>query len=211
MAKVNTIFLPTEYTLTVTADASSVGHVVIVSPGSEPSSFTAIATSSTTTFGPFNVPKQFSIASDTGELTAVSALTSFATGVTASATERNILDGATMTTAELNNACDVSARTQELVATAAVTAGVQSVELNHISTTIAATIADAVNHQGIFIVKATTEPGVAADHTLTLTAGTFNGSDNIATFADINDTLVVYFDSAGNGTVVENVGSVALS
>lgn len=115
------------------------------------------------------------------------------------------------TAAEINNAADVSARVQELTVSGAVTAGVQSVELNHTSVTIAATIADAANHQGLFIVKATTEPGGGGDHTLTLTAGTFDGTNNIATFADIKDALVVYFDSAGNGSIIENIGAVGLS
>jgi len=100
---------------------------------------------------------------------------------------------------------------QELTASGAVTAGVESLELNHATVTIAATIADAVNHQGIFIAKATTEPGVGGDHTVTLTSGTWNGTATIATFADVNDALAVYFDSAGNGTVISNIGSVALS
>jgi hypothetical protein len=60
------------------------------------------------------------------------------------------------------------------------------------------------------MVKSITEPGSGQDHTVTITNGTWNGNKS-ATFADINDTLVVYFDSAGNGTVVANVGSVALS
>ena len=100
---------------------------------------------------------------------------------------------------------------QELTASGAVTAGVQSLELNHTSVTIAATIADAVNHQGLFIAKATTEPGVGGDHTLTLTSGTFNGTATVATFADVNDALAVFFDSAGNGTVLVNIGAVGLA
>ena len=132
------------------------------------------------------------------------------TQVTASAAELNKLDGVTATTEELNNACDVSARVQELTATGAVTAGVQSVELNHDSVAIAATIADAANHQGLFIVKDTSSSGTAA-HTLTLTSGTFDGTNNKATLDAPKEALVVYFDSAGNGTIVENVGSVALA
>ena len=117
------------------------------------------------------------------------------------------------TGAELNNAADVSARVVELTVAGAnaVTAGIQSVELNNATTAITATIADAVNHQGIFHVKATSEPAGGQDHTLTLTAGTFDGTNNVATFADILDTLIIYFDSAGKGTIVENVGAVALS
>ena len=114
------------------------------------------------------------------------------------------------TPAEINNAADVSARMQELTISGAVTAGIQSVELNHASVVIAATIADAVNHQGLFVVKDTSATGTAA-HTLTLTAGTFNGTNNVATFNARDECLVVYFDSTGRGTVIVNVGSVALS
>jgi hypothetical protein len=99
---------------------------------------------------------------------------------------------------------------QELTVTGAVTSGVQSVELNHASTIVAATIADSTNHPGLFIVKDTSASGTAA-HTLTLTSGTFDGTNNVATLNAPGEALVVYFDSAGDGTIVENVGSVALS
>lgn len=133
------------------------------------------------------------------------------TQVTATGTELNLNDGQTATAAEVNNACDVSARVQAMTASGNVTAGVQSVELDHTSVTIAAVMADATNHEGFFHVKATTEPGGGGDHTLTMTSGTFNGSNTVATFADIQDALVIYIDSAGNGSIVVNVGSVALS
>ncbi len=118
--------------------------------------------------------------------------------------------GGDATIAEINNVADVSGRVQELTATGAVTAGKQSVELNHASVVVAATIADASNHQGLFIVKNTSASGTAA-HTLTLTSGTFDGTNNVATLNAPNEALVVYFDSAGNGTIIENVGSVGLS
>ena len=116
----------------------------------------------------------------------------------------------TATVQELINAADVSARVQELTASGAVTAGVQSVELNHNTTIIAATIADASNHQGLFIVKNTSASGTAA-HKLTLTAGTWDGTNTVATLNAPNEALIVYFDSAGNGTIIANVGAVALS
>lgn len=114
------------------------------------------------------------------------------------------------TASELNNVADVSGRVQELTASGAVTAGKQSVELNHATVAVEATIASAVNHPGLLVAKDTSASGTAA-HTLTLTAGTFNGTNTIATFNAPDECLVCYFDSAGNGTVVENVGSVALS
>lgn len=114
------------------------------------------------------------------------------------------------TAAEINNAADVSGRIQELTATAAVTAGVQSLELNHVSTVVAATIADSSNHQGVFIVKDTSASGTAA-HTLTLTAGTFDGTHNVATLNAPGEALAVYFDSAGAGVILSNVGTVGLA
>ena len=75
---------------------------------------------------------------------------------------------------------------QELTATAAVTAGVQSLELNHASTIIAATIASTVNHPGLFIVKDTSATGTAA-HTVTITTGTWNGTNKIITLNALNE------------------------
>ena len=100
---------------------------------------------------------------------------------------------------------------QTITKSGAVTAGVQSVELNHATVAIAATIASAVNHPGLFVAKAITEPDAGQEHTITITTGTWNGTNKVATFADINDAFAVYFDSAGNGTVLVNVGSVGFS
>lgn len=116
----------------------------------------------------------------------------------------------TASAAEINNACDLSANYHRLTATLAVTPGVQSVELNHASVVIAATIADFSDHRGLFVVKNVSASGTAA-HTLTLTSGTFDGTNNVATLNAPNECLVVWVDSDGNGTIVENVGAVALS
>jgi len=103
-----------------------------------------------------------------------------------------------------------TSKSQELTATGAVLPGVSSVELNHASVVIAATIADFSDHTGLFVVKDTSASGTAA-HTLTLTAGTFNGTNQVATLNAPAECLVVWVDSAGAGTIVENVGAVALS
>lgn len=132
------------------------------------------------------------------------------TEVTSTAAELNILDGVTATAGELNNAADVSARVQELLASGAVTAGIQSIELNHISTIIAATVADATAMQGFVMVKNTSASGTAA-HTVTLTGGTWNGTATIVTLDAPNEAILVYIDSAGDGTIIENVGTVVLS
>ena len=104
----------------------------------------------------------------------------------------------------------VASSAQLFTASGAVTSGKKSIQLAHASVVIAATIANAANHAGLFVVKNTSASGTAA-HTLTLTAGTFNGTNNVATLNAPNECLVVWFDTLGNGTIVENVGSVALS
>ena len=84
--------------------------------------------------------------------------------------------------------------------------------LNNATTAITATIADASVHEGFFFVEAGLEPDVGQDHTVTLTSGTWNPTgNNIATFADISDSILVAFDSSGNGTVVVNTGGVTFS
>jgi len=107
-------------------------------------------------------------------------------------------------------AFDTAQPIEELTASGAVTAGVRILELSHATVAIAATIADAENHKGLFIVRNTSASGTA-DHTLTLTAGTFNGSDNVATLNAPGEALVVLFDDTGRGQIIENTGSVALS
>ncbi len=104
----------------------------------------------------------------------------------------------------------LSETSQELTVTGAVNAGVKSVELNHASTIIAATIATALTHPGLFAVVNTSASGTAA-HTVTLTAGTWDGTNSIVTLNAPAEAILVWFDSAGAGTIVENVGSVALS
>ena len=107
----------------------------------------------------------------------------------------NYVSGATITTA---GAQVVSAKTNNLL-------------LNNATAAINATIADAKTHAGLFTVKAGLEPAGGKDHTLTLTIGTFDGTNRVATFADINDSLTVIFDIAGNGSVINNTGAVVLS
>ena len=99
---------------------------------------------------------------------------------------------------------------QELTESGAVTPGVTQVELNHATVVVAATIADASDHAGLFIVKDTSASGTAA-HTLTLTAGTFDGTNNVATLNAPAEMLIVFFDDDGNGSIVQNTGAVALS
>jgi len=117
----------------------------------------------------------------------------------------------TATPQEINEKCDLSAQEQTLTVSGAITAGKTKVYLNHASTAIASTIANTTLHQQGLIVKCQLEPGSGQDHTCTITTGTWNGTNKIATFADINDAIVVDFDNAGNGTVIANIGTVVFS
>lgn len=99
---------------------------------------------------------------------------------------------------------------QELTASGAVTPGVTQLEVNHATVVIAATIADASDHAGLFIVKDTSASGTAA-HTVTLTSGTWDGTNTVATLNAPAEMLIVFFDDDGNGSIVSNTGAVGLS
>jgi hypothetical protein len=95
----------------------------------------------------------------------------------------------------------------ELTVTGAVGKRCQSLVLNHATVVVAATM-DALDHPGLFYVTSKTS---TTAHTLTLSNGTFNGTNNVATLDAATEGLLVHFDKAGVGTVILNVGSVALS
>ncbi len=105
---------------------------------------------------------------------------------------------------------DITTVVQILLVSGAVSAGVQSLELDHDSVIIAATVATSIGHPGLFVMKDTSDAGTAA-HTVTLTVGTFDGTNTIATFNAPGESLAVYFDSEGDGFIMENVGGVVLS
>jgi|DEB0MinimDraft_12_1074336.scaffolds.fasta_scaffold60111_2 hypothetical protein len=107
-------------------------------------------------------------------------------------------------------AASVSGGTQDAPDAGAVviTPGIQVVTLTN-ATQITATIAEAALHAGIFSVK---QAGTGtAGHTVTLTSGTWDGTNNTATLNAQNEQLVVLFDNGGNGTIIVNTGAVALS
>ncbi|PWE56769.1 hypothetical protein DEM27_10425 [Metarhizobium album] len=120
----------------------------------------------------------------------------------------SLKDLASVLTALVNRELEGTAQT--LTASGAVTPGVQSLNLNHASVVIAATIADASKHAGFFAVLDSSASGTAA-HTVTLTRGTWDGTNKTITLNAPGESLIVFFDAAGNGQVVLNTGSVAIS
>jgi hypothetical protein len=123
------------------------------------------------------------------------------------------INGLTATATELNQMCDLSTKIQVVTAAGAgaITAGKEAVIINNTGNATTLTMATAVAHQGLFLIKAGSEPGAGQDHTATITTGSWNGTNKIATFADAADALLVYFDAAGAGTILVNIGAVALS
>jgi len=130
-------------------------------------------------------------------------------GITQRDNGSHALGGLTISSLTLNGT-RLTGGVQELTASGAVTAYTQSVELNHATVAVEATIADLAAHPGLLVIKDTSASGTAA-HTVTATAGTFDGTNNKVTLNAPNECIMVYIDSAGNGTIVENVGSVALA
>lgn len=92
---------------------------------------------------------------------------------------------------------------------AAIPAGVNVIQLAHNSTAIEKTIASLVDHQGLMVVKNTSASGTAI-HKVTVTTGTWDGTKKVITLDAPKECLVVWVDSAGNGTVIANVGTVGL-
>ena len=125
------------------------------------------------------------------------------TNITATTTE--------VTTVTADGAASVSAsQTQELTASGVVTPGIDILEVNHATVVVAATVASMAAHAGLFIVKDTSASGTVA-HTVTITTGTWDGTNKIATLNAPGEQLIVFVDNAGNGIIVQNTGAVALS
>lgn len=96
----------------------------------------------------------------------------------------------------------------ELTVSGAIPTNSSYVELNCNGTAIAATIAAPAAGRSLVI---TQTDGGTDGHTVTLTAGTLDGTNTIATFDAQYETLVLYGLSATRFAVVENIGTIALS
>ena len=87
---------------------------------------------------------------------------------------------------------------------------VRHIQLSSTSVVAISAMSGADYARQIVSVKNTSASGTAA-HTVTLTGGTWNGSATVVTLNAPDECIVVMFDSAGDGTILVNVGSVALS
>lgn len=134
-----------------------------------------------------------------------------AAAVPAGSAAQTVLDGDYAQLVHTHPFTDVGAAVSYTATSpAAIPADVNVIELSHASTAIEKTIASLVDHQGLMVVKNTSASGTAA-HKITVTTGTWDGTNKVITLNAPNEAIVVFIDSAGNGTIVANVGSVALS
>ncbi len=97
---------------------------------------------------------------------------------------------------------------QDMLASGAINEYAELVRLNSTTPLIAATIA--APRPGRFLVITQIDGGIAG-HTVTLTAGTFDGTNDVATFDAAGETLVLYGVSETRFMIVENIGTVAFS
>ncbi|NCD26655.1 MAG: hypothetical protein EOL86_13835 [Deltaproteobacteria bacterium] len=93
---------------------------------------------------------------------------------------------------------------------AAIPADVNVIELNHATVAIEKTIGSLSDHKGLMVIKNTSASGTAA-HKITVTTGTWDGTNKVITLNAPKECLVVFIDSAGNGTIIINVGAVGLA
>ena len=124
----------------------------------------------------------------------------------------NPLYGQNKADSEIAQSSDVSSYQAEYTATAVVDSKVvRCLELNHASVVIAITGMHGEDYSGQMVCVTDTSASGTAAHTVTLSSGTWDGTNTIVTLNAAKEAIFVYFDSAGNGTIIENVGSVALS
>ena len=111
----------------------------------------------------------------------------------------------------LQNMGLLNGATTALTATGTVADGASRLELNHATVVIAATWAAGTFPGPLLAIADTSASGTAA-HTVTLPTGwTFDGTNNRATLNAPAEQLLVMFDEDGLGTILSNVGAVALS
>jgi hypothetical protein len=111
------------------------------------------------------------------------------------------------TTAAVRNYVELK---QVVIASGAVTPGVNLVQLNKVDAAMAVTIADLAAHPGLLTITNVSATGDKA-HTVTATKGTFDGTNDVLTLDALNESIVLWIDATGAGTVVLNSGAVALS
>ena len=123
-----------------------------------------------------------------------------------------VIGDTTATAEELNKAADASViAPATIVATAAIASTARCIKLLHNSVIIAVTGPSGVALAGQSMYITNISASGTAAHTVTLAAGTYDGTNNTATLNAPGETLHVWFDTDGAGCIINNVGSVALS
>ena len=96
----------------------------------------------------------------------------------------------------------------EYTASGAINSQDSFVQLNSSGAALAMTMPAPVEGRHLIITHSDIS---TSSHAVTLAAGTFDGTNDVATFDAENETLVLFGLSATRYVIVENLGSVALS
>lgn len=124
----------------------------------------------------------------------------------------NPIYGSNKADGELAKICDVSSFQAEYTETAVVDSKViRCLELNHATVVIAITGMQGKDYAGQMVCVKDTSASGTANHLVTLSSGTWDGTSTIVTFNAPNEAVFVFFDSAGNGTIVENANGAVFS
>lgn len=110
----------------------------------------------------------------------------------------------------LENLFDVKLKTTEITASAAIPATATFVQINSATPSTAIALTVAAPAAGRLLVISQIDSGTAGN-TVTLTSGTFDGTNNEATFNAKYETLVLLGIDTSRFVIVENIGSVALA
>lgn len=98
----------------------------------------------------------------------------------------------------------------EYTATATNTNNTGFIGLNHATTPIVISVPAPGAAGKSLIIRDTSATGTAA-HVVTATGGTFDGTNNTATFNALGEQLILYSVSATSWVIILNSGSVAMS
>lgn len=96
-----------------------------------------------------------------------------------------------------------------LIASGAIAADKHLINVAHGTVAVLATIADFADHAGGLVVISNTSASGVVAHTVTLTAGTFDGTNNKITLDAPGESITVFVKADGNGFLIRNSTTLA--
>ena len=96
-----------------------------------------------------------------------------------------------------------------IIISAAIAADKHLINVAHATVAVVATIADFATHAGGLVVIRNTSASGTAAHTVTLTAGTFDGTNNKITLDAPGEAITVFVSPTGVGFILSNTTTLA--